>query len=328
MRKTFIFLLLAVGVSIVKGQKEVVTFLQVPELSQGLAMEYLSPMGEMMHGNLHSGWYRTAKTHRFLGFDISLSMSATTTPSDQRGYYIDQIPDFQQNYILKDGSFSIAANMAGQTTDFPVIRNRTDGREIQLPKGKGEDRISLPVLSGGIGLPYNSELRVKLMPKLDMGNTGEVSQYGVGLKHSVKEYIPVLANVPVLSLAVWGSYAFMSNDIKIDYPNMGSPGQSLEGVMTGLSAKLLVGIDVPVFSAYMGLGYVSSNVDYTLKGNYYVGDPAALLEETNPLSVKYEFSRMALDFGVKAKIGMVELFAGYAPGEYGTMSLGAGVAFR
>jgi len=53
-----------------------------------------------------------------------------------------------------------------------------------------------------------------------------------------------------------------------------------------------------------------------------------LQEETNPLTVAYEYGKVALDFGVKAKIGMLELFADYTPGAYGTISLGAGVALR
>ncbi|MGQ1788374.1 MULTISPECIES: DUF6588 family protein [unclassified Saccharicrinis] len=328
MRKVLISTVLLVSTLLVRGQKEVVSFLQSPEVSHELAKAYLTPMGEMMHGSLHTGWYRTAKTHRFLGFDVSLSMSTSTTPSDKRGYYVDHIPELDQYYAVKDGSFSIAANMAGETNDHPVIRSKTDGREIQLPKGEGEDKISLPVLLAGIGLPYNTELRIKLMPNLDMGNIGGVSQYGIGIKHSIKEYIPVLENVPALSLAIFGAYSSIINDVSVEYPTAESSGQLLEGTINGYSGRLLIGIDVPVFSAYMGAGYASSSADYALKGNYYVGDPALQQEEANPLYVNYKFGRLVLDFGVKAKLGMVELFAGYTPGDYGVLSFGAGVAIK
>lgn len=311
---------------LVRAQKDVVTFLQAPEISQGLAKEYLTPLSEMMQASLNSGWNTTAKPHRFLGFDVSLNMSFSSTPTDKRGYYVDHVPEFDKYYTVDN--FSIAANIAGTTLSNPIINSKADGRSVELPKGQGEDKISLPVLTAGVGLPYNTELRIKLRPKMNNGNIGEVAQYGVGFKHSIKEYVPVLDNIPILSLSVFGAYSLVSNDIAVVYPSNNILEQQLEGDIKGYLGSLLVGIDVPVLSAYMGIGYSSSTVDYALIGNYYMGDVSAQEVSSNPLDISYEYGNLVVDLGAKVKLGMVEIFAAYTPGKYGVFNVGAGISLR
>ncbi|WP_066628546.1 DUF6588 family protein [Labilibacter marinus] len=323
-----LFVVASLNFFVVKGQKDVVDFVQMPEVSNSMASEYLKPLAQMMNSNLKSGWYTTAKTHRFMGFDVDLNFSVTQTPTNKRGYYLSEIPDFNQYYTVKDGSFSIAANVAGVTNSNPEVKSKENGREVLLPKGESVDRLSLPVITGGIGLPYNTEIRLKLMPYLNKSDIGKVSQYGLGIKHGIKDYIPVLEDIPTLSLSVFGAYSFASNTLDVEYPSAVSSNQLLKGVVSGYSGKLLVGIDVPVLSAYMGIGYGSTNVDYNLKGLYFVGDVNLEQEEQDPISVSYKYGEFQFDIGVKAKLGFVDLFVGYTPGEYGTFNIGAGVAFR
>lgn len=324
MKNLLLLLLLFLNLFFVRAQKEVATFLQTPEIMNGAAKAYLEPMAQMLGSNLQTSWYNSAKTHRFLGFDFSIGMASSSMPTSKRGYHLTQLPGFDENYRVKDNSFSIAANVAGKTEDHPTIK-RLNGREVQLPKGEGQDNVLLPILSGGLGLPYNTELRVKIMPKIDKGGMGNLYQYGVGIKHSVKEYIPGLNKIPAMSLAVFGAYSAINSDVSLQYPSLSNLDQHLKGSVQGYTGRLLLGFDVPVFSAFMGLGYSSSNVEYALKGSYFVGDVLDEIEEKDPLTVKYDLGEMAFDFGVKAKLGMVQIFAAYSPGDYASFSVGAGI---
>ncbi|MGB5927010.1 MAG: DUF6588 family protein, partial [Cyclobacteriaceae bacterium] len=162
-------------------------------------------------------------------------------------------------------------------------------------------------------------------PKIDKGSMGNLNQYGLGIRHSVKEYIPGLNKIPTMSLAVFGAYSAISSDVSVQYPSSSAQYQLLKSSVKGYTGRLLVGFDVPVFSAFMGLGYSSSTVEYALKGNYFVGDVLDELEEKDPLTVNYDFGKMALDFGVKAKLGIVQIFAAYSPGDYASFSVGAGI---
>ncbi len=313
---------------IVKGQKEIVNFLQAPEISIQFATEYLTPLSKMMDNNIRSGWYKTAKAHRFLGFDVGLSLSIVNSPSNKRGYYINQIKDFNQYYRIKDGSYSVAANIAGETISHPIIKNKDNGREIELPKGEGLEKLSLPVIAAGIGLPYNTEIRIKLTPNFNVEEVGSVMQYGIGIKHSIKEYLPGLEDIPALSVSVFGAYSILSNKIDLDYPSSLNTSQSLEGITNGYSGRILAGVDVPYLSAFIGIGYGSSTIEYALKGDYYIGDLTNEQDEKDPLKVTYEYSKVEVDIGLKLKLGFVEFSAAYTPGEYSTFNVGAGLNIR
>lgn len=323
MKNLLLLLILFSNLLFIRAQKDVLNFLQVPEIMNGAADAYLNPMAQMLGSNLQTSWYSSAKTHRFFGFDVSIGLASSAMPGTKRGYHLTQLPGFDDYYKIKDGSFSIAANVAGKTENYPIIKNRISGREVLLPKGEGQDNISLPIISGGLGLPYNTELRVKLMPKIDMGGMGNLYQYGLAIKHSVKEYIPGLNKIPAMSLAVFGAYSTINSNVQ--YISSSTSGQQLNGNVKGFTGRLLLGFDVPVFSAFMGLGYSSSSIEYALKGNYFVGDVLDELEVKDPLTVKYDIGNMALDFGVKAKVGIVQIFAAYSPGECASFSFGAGV---
>ncbi len=325
MRILLLSFVLFFNLLLVKAQKEVVTLLQTPEIMYGAANAYLNPMAQMLGSYLQTSWYNSAKTHRFLGFDVSIGMASSTMPTSKRGYHLTQLPGFDENYKAKNGSFSIAANVAGRTENYPTIISKSSGKEIQLPKGEGQDNLMLPVISGGLGLPYNTELRLKLMPKIDKGSMGNLYQYGLGIKHSIKEYVPGLNKIPAMSLAIFGAYSAISSDVSLQYPSSSTQSQQLKSSVKGYTGRLLLGFDVPVFSAFMGLGYSSSTVQYALKGNYFVGDVLDEIEEKDPLTVNYDLGKMALDFGVKAKLGIVQIFAAYSPGDYASFSVGAGM---
>ncbi|WP_142531491.1 DUF6588 family protein [Saccharicrinis carchari] len=325
MKNSPLILLLIFNLSFVSAQKEVVDFLQTPEIIQDAASTYLNPMTQMLGSNLQASWYNSAKTHRFLGFDVSIGMSSSATAATQRGYHLNQVPGFDENYKVKDGSFSIAANVAGKTESHPTIINRLSGREIQLPRGEGQDKVKLPIISGGLGLPYNTELRVKLMPKIDKDGMGNLFQYGLGIKHSVKEYLPGINKIPAISLAIFGAYSSISSDASLHYASSSTSVQQLNTAAKAYTGRLLLGFDVPVFSAFMGLGYSSSSVEYALKGNYFVGDVLNETEEKDPLTINYDLGTIALDFGLKAKLGMVQVFAAYSPGAYANFSFGVGI---
>ncbi len=325
MKNLLLLLIMFSNLLFIRAQKDVLNFLQVPEIMNGAADAYLDPMSQMLGSNLQTSWYNSAKTHRFLGFDVSIGMASSAMPGTKRGYHLTQLPGFDDYYKIKDGSFSIAANVAGKTEDYPIIKNRISGREVLLPKGEGQDNISLPIISGGLGLPYNTELRVKLMPKIDKGGMGHLYQYGLGLKHSVKEYIPGLNKIPAMSLAVFGGYSSAISDLPMQYQSSSTADQQLKSSAKAYTGRLLLGFDVPVFSAFMGLGYSSSSIEYALKGSYFVGDVLDEIEVNDPLTVKYDIGKMALDFGVKAKLGLVQLYAAYSPGEYASFNFGAGI---
>lgn len=317
-----------IPVTIILGQNGITNFLQTPEIANQLSEMYLEPMAKMTNGTINAGWYHTAKIHRFLGFDLSLSISNTSTPNINKGFYLTNIKDFDTYYTIKDGSFPVTPNVAGVSTDLAVIKSKENGREITMPNGSGLDKLSIPVITASIGLPYNTEFCVKFIPKISNGDWGKQMQYGFSVRHSIKEYISRLEEIPALSLSLMGGYTGLQNDIEVSYPASTSNNQLLKGTSSGYTGKLLIGMDMTIFSAFMGVGYGVSSTKYALKGSYYVGDITNAEEVLNPVSVSYDYTQMEFDIGIAAKIGVFDVFADYSPGDYRTFNFGLSFNIR
>lgn len=327
MRKGILILFL-IGFTIIKAQKDVVQFLQLTEFSNEMMESYLKPLTKMNTGNVNAGWYHSAKTHRFLGFDVSLAMSSTSMNDVTKGFFVTDLPNFDEYYIVETGSSPITPNVAGETSDLPTVKRIGSGDDVELPNGNGLESISIPIISAGIGLPYNTELRIKYLPKIDRGDIGETMLYGVSLKHSVKEYINGFKDIPELTLSLMGGVSVMRNDIEVDYLAITDGQQMLVGETIGYTGRILAGIDLQVFSAYMGVGYGASVINYGLEGYYLVGDVSDEVEEYNPVSVSYDYSQVEVNIGISAKIAFVDLFADYTFGNYATLNIGVGYNFR
>ncbi len=325
----FTFILFA-STLLMNAQSDVVEFLQFsqPEYRQQLMQLYLDPLAKMQQSNLNTGMYHSAKTHRFLGFDFSISMAMTNMSDIKKGFYVTDLPDFENNYTVLTTSTPISPNVSGETNNLSEIKSNNTGENIVLPNGSGLSKISLPMISVGVGLPYNTELRLHYLPKYDNKDIGSTTKYGGTIKHSIKEYIPGLNEIPMLSLSLMGGYNIMLNDIDVSYPASISNNQQLHGETSGYTGRLLVGMDMRIFSAYAGVGYGASKVDYTLKGKYYVGNTSEEAEETDPISVSYDYSQIDINFGINAKVKFIDIFADYSFGGFNTLNFGIGYNFR
>ncbi len=329
-RKIIYSLLLFIYAVQTYAQKDVVEFLQFSETSYQtqLMKLYMEPLAKMQQSNLNTGMYHTAKPHRFLGFDFSISMATTTMSDIKKGFYITDLPDFDNNYTVLTTSTPITPNVSGKTNNLSVIKSNSTGENITLPNGSGLTKISIPILSVGLGLPYNTELRLNFFPQNKNKDLGSTTKYGGSIKHSIKEYIPGLNVIPMLSLSLLGGYSVMTNNIDISYPSSNTNGQKLHGKTSGYTGRILAGMDMRVFSAYAGVGYGVSTVEYTLKGKYYVGNTTNETEEINPVSVTYDYSQIDINFGINAKIKFIDIFADYSFGGYNTLNFGIGYNFR
>ncbi len=331
MAKKIIYTLILVAFTFaMNAQKNVVEFLQFPEpeYREQLMLLYLKPLAKMQQSNLNTGMYHSAKTHRFLGFDFSVSMAMTTMSDIKKGFYITDLPDFDNKYNVLTNSTTITPNISGETNYLPTIKSKSTGDNIDFPNGSGLTKIALPMISVGIGLPYNTELRLHYLPKYENKDIGKTTKYGATVKHSIKEYIPELNKIPMLSLSVLGAYHLMLNDIDVSNSASLSSNQNLHGKTTGYTGRVLAGMDMRIFSAYAGIGYGASSVDYSLEGRYLIGTASTQTEMADPVSVHYDYSQVDFNFGINAKVKFIDIFADYSFGGFNTLNFGIAYNFR
>lgn len=326
MKKLKIHLLLVLmlgGAFASQAQDQITDFLDAGKSDASiLADAYLRPYGDMLGKTLNGGWYNTAKVHGVLGFDITFGVNMAMAPSSMETFDLNSLlPRMSGTWNLKDPSLHIAPTVAGEMGDAqrPVLQQQ--GIDVfQMPDGSGFGKLPMPVAQVSLGLPFHTDVSVRFVPKMKVGNAGKIGLYGFALKHSLKEYLPFISHLPALQTSLMMGYTNLSSDIGVDY--IGGSGQMLEVNSSGFTTRLLVGVNIPVIAVYTGLGYGNTSSDFDLKGNYGpgLGD--------DPISLAYKNTGFDFNAGLRLKLGFFAIHGDYTFGEYSMLSAGVGINFR
>ena len=172
--------------------------------------------------------------------------------------------------------------------------------------------LAMPQVS--LGLPMNSEVMLRFIPATEVKEFGEVSFIGIGLKHSVSQYIPVPGLlIPDVSVQyVW-------QQLKI--------GDIIESTNTAFNVHASYGINLIILSItpYIGFGVETSN----MKVEYEVAGTGSVLDGT-PVSFDFDGknkSRITGGVRLGLPIPLLKVTADYSIGEYNAATIGVGISF-
>lgn len=293
-----------------------------------LTKSYLNPYGEMLGTSLNAGWYNSAKVHGLLGFDLTFSVMNSMAPSSAQSFDVNALG--LQNFEVAGGSPGIAPTVAGKMDNRPVLQPKTEGGEyaqFTMPDGSGNDNIPLPMLQAAVGLPFNTEIMARVVPKMKFGDAGEVSVLGFGLKHSLKDYIPFVKRIPFLQTSVLAGYTSFNSATPIPGSNQVTVTNGELGISSGaFTSRLLVGANFPIIALYTGVGYGSTNSDFDINGTYQVSNTNQSF--TDPFTLGYETSGFDFNAGLRLRLGFLALHADYTVGDYSVITAGVGINIR
>ncbi len=319
-----LIMLLFITVSNSFGQKEIIDFLNAGvEDANSLGQAYLEPYGEMLGVNLNGGWYNSAKVHKVLGFDVMFSASYTTVPSAGKSFDANEIG-------LKNVSPSgdgITPTMAGKPSQEQSFYFNEDPTQTDILRIKGSDLnfFVSPMLQAAVGLPFHTEVIGRFMPTVDMMDYGKVSLWGLGVKHSIKDYIPFVKRVPMLQLSVLGAYTNFSSNLGVEF---GDDSGDLEIGANAYSARLLAGLNFPVICFYAGMGYGSTSTNFDVLGSFsgIPGEGETIVE--NPISLAYSTDGFDFNVGMRLRLAIFAIYVDYTVGDYSVITAGVGLNFR
>jgi hypothetical protein len=280
-----------------------------------LIKAYISPLGNSLGAALNNGWYNTAKPHKLGGFDITLTANIVMIPNNSKIFNITE---------SNENTFS-----GGET---PTILGSGDGVQVtysgessDMPKGLNIPIIPLPMLQGGIGLIKGTELDFRYMPELKIGSAGKVGLFGVGLKHDILQWLPIVDKIPI-DLSIQAGYTKLSSEIKLIDPTASvSPQANLD--VSATTVNLILSKKLLIFTPYLGLGYNSTQTTFNVKGNYNL---AGLAIDVSDLT-KIDFgstNNFRANIGFRFNITVLALQANYTFSEYPTATIGAGISLR
>ena len=218
---------------------------EIQEVEQ-LVTSYVSPLPHALGAGLNNAWWTTAKPHKKLGFDISLSITPIIIPDTEKSFNIGN-----------EGSFTggKTATIFGGINDGSAVNYANS--TIPMPNGVGTSFVATPMLQAGIGLPFKTEIDFRYSPefKTKYFNLG---LFGLGVKHDLLQWISVLNKLPI-DLSVMAGHTRLNTGFDIQ-------DQGIDLNVKATTINLLLSKKVALLTAYAGIGYnhTSSNIAITL----------------------------------------------------------------
>ncbi|OGU48587.1 MAG: hypothetical protein A2000_12500, partial [Ignavibacteria bacterium GWB2_36_8] len=204
-------------------------------LNESEITEYAKPFGTSLGMAFNSASYHSAKVADFFGFSLSFKGMLILIPDDEKTF----TPSLPEGYTADQPAQTIYGSNHSTSYYGP------DGYRIYPP---GIDQSSLPAVLPQISASFmGSEVMIRYLPSISLGDDEDLSMFGIGLKHNISRYIP-LSPVDI-------SVQFLYNNLKIT------------GVMdiTAYAFNAHASRSFGLLTLYGGLQYESStfDLDYT-----------------------------------------------------------------
>ena len=122
-----------------------------------LISEYLSPLGKSIGTGLNCGWWHTAKTHKILGFDLSLSLNSVKIPNTDLNFNHHETI-INNNNFTSDLTTNITPTILGDTDNATIVYKGSFSTNIEMPEGLNINNMFVPTLNLGIGIIKNTDI--------------------------------------------------------------------------------------------------------------------------------------------------------------------------
>ena len=287
--------------------------------AQAFLQEYLSPLGNGLGAITNNGWYNSAKPHRFLGFDATFTLSALNINDENKSFDPNSITNFSSN-----------------STSTPTILGKGDGATVNY---KGEQfklpnqstlipALVLPNFNFGLGVFKNTELNGRFIPnyKYNIGffGKGEISMWGLGFKHDLLQWIPIIGNAIPMSLSLQAGHTQLNSGLSILDQDVSIDVQATNFNII-LSRKILM------LTGYTSVGYNFSTTTFTAGEDISNLDTFNLneLEISLPIEMKFENNNeFRANVGLRFNLAVIAIHANHTFSKYPVTTIGLGVSLR
>ena len=280
---------------------------------------YLNPLGNGLGAITNNGWYNTARPHKLLGFDATVSLSFLNISNEKKSFNPNSISNFSSP---STSTPTILGKGNGATVEY-------QGEEFKLPNQSPLFSIlALPNLNLGLGIFKKTEINGRFIPnyKYDAGfiGKGEINMWGVGFKHDLLQWIPVIGNTIPLSLSLQAAHTQMTSKISIlDQP------VSMDIQATNIN--LIISKNILMVCGYASIGYSSSSTTFRAGENITNSNSLNLdeLEITLPIEMEFEtVNELRANIGLKLSLAVITVSANHTISEYPVTTIGVGASLR
>lgn len=302
-----------------------------------LVKGYVTPALNAVGYGLNQGWYNTAKPHKVLGFDLTITAAAISIPSSDLSYRVEnsKLSTIDLVTPTPTGGGANVPTIFGSDV-APTYRFRASGSTFQGAPGLNLDvpisgtAIPVPMVQLGIGLPKGTDVKLRFFPSTGLGTGGKdgsVGMFGIGVLHDVKQYIPGVKELP-FDLSAFVGYTKLNFDVNLDPTN--NPSQKATFATSATTIQGLISKKISVLTFYGGLGYNFIGSDLNVKGTFDLdGNPATKDDrKDNPISISNSTSSASFTAGLRLKLAIFTFHGDYTFQKYNALTLGFGFNVR
>ena len=306
-----------------------------------LFKEYLNPLVTSVNFGMGSGWSHSAKTHKKLGFDITISLNTFFIPSNAKRFSTSGLTsiisssDYLPTVLGENTNETLSVSINDDSTVFPP--NEFSATFI-APSGIENDlflnMLITPNIQVGLGLPFKTDLIVRYIPTNSTKNT-DIGLMGVGIKHDLLQHFGPADKIPLIDLSLLLAYSNYSIDYAFQKTsNLPGVGQTATMDMNNYTAKIISSVDLKLITFYASIGYSKGISNLSVLGSYDLSynvtnsTDVIVFNITDPLDVKWEKESTNSSAGLSFKLPGIKLFADYTFQEYNSLTVGASISLR
>ena len=287
--------------------------------AQAFLQEYLSPLGNGLGAITNNGWYNSAKPHRFLGFDATFTLSVLNITDENKSFDPNSITNFSSN---STSTPTILGKGDGATVNY-------NGEQFKLPNQSTLiPALVLPNFNFGLGVFKKTELNGRFIPnyKYNIGffGKGEISMWGLGFKHDLLQWIPIIGNAIPMSLSLQAGHTQLNSGLSILDQDVSIDVQATNFNII-LSRKILM------LTGYTSVGYNFSTTTFTAGEDISNLDTFNLndLEISLPIEMKFENNNeFRANVGLRFNLAVIAIHANHTFSKYPVTTIGLGLSLR
>lgn len=301
-----------------------------------LITAYVDPFMKSVSLGLNQGWYNTAKPHKIVGIDLTITANAMTIPKSELffdatklGLQVLSLDNSSQDYPLaptifgpdNKPTFRFTDKNTGITETFPG-----PGGYLDLEGKVGKNWAPVPMAHLGIGLPKGTDLKLRFTPTINLGDDSSLKIFGIGVMHDVKQWIP---GIKMLPFDLSGFVGYTKLKLESQFDPINNPDQRGLFEMNATTVQGLISKKFSVITLYGGIGYNIAKSNLAMKGTYDINNNGkAEPNEIDPLDLKFAASGLRTTAGFRLKLAVFTLHADYTLQKYKCLTVGFGIAVR
>ncbi len=345
MKKILLFIcVLVLGASTTHAQllDGLETVLLAKEDAQKLIQGYTNPLAKSFIYGLNTGWAHSAKTHKQLGFDLSIGVGASMVTDADLNFFPNGL---RYAEVPSNGLPTIFSKSNSVPLDVIIPANsETDELRATLdfPGGVGDDLpisgMPVPTAQLSIGAFANTDVILRYVPESNLEGAS-VSLWGIGLKHDLTQYLGPIDKLP-FNLSVLAAQTTVSSRYNFEPTTLSqNPMADMRYVDFNLKAQtvqLLGSLDFPFISVFGAVGISRGTADLGMKGVYeleylqQIGglEVSTTTSITDPVSLDYSANSTLATVGARLNLAILKIYAQYSLQEYSTASVGVSLGLR